>query len=107
MNAGHKKAPGHEPLSCRGTISHFLLFSVVIDQAAFEDDLALVIGELVHFQGDLFQAVACNVAGELAGFVLDGCRGCPEGRGNRRFLKGSSPSSMRKGSIPQLIRLER
>ena len=72
MNAGHKKAPGHEPLSCRGTISHFLLFSVVIDQAAFEDDLALVIGELVHFQGDLFQAVACNVAGELAGFVLDG-----------------------------------
>ena len=74
MNAGHKKAPGHEPLSCRGTISHFLLFSVVIDQAAFEDDLALVIGKLIHFQGDLFQAVACNVAGELAGFVLDASR---------------------------------
>ena len=84
MNAGHKKAPGHEPLSCRGTISHFLLFSVVIDQAAFEDDLALVIGELVHFQGDLFQAVACNVAGELSRLCSRWLRGYPEGRGNRR-----------------------
>ena len=53
-----------------------------------------------------FQTIAYDIAGELAGFVLDGFADTRKEEIITVF-EGKLASSIRKGSIPQLIRLER
>ena len=36
----------------RSNYFFYTLFPVVIDQAAFQDDLAFIVGKLIHFQGE-------------------------------------------------------
>jgi len=78
-----------------------LFYTVVIYEAAVQDDLAFFFGEVAEGEGEGGEAFGGHGVGG------DGVLGFFYGFSDAGDEKGRGPSSMRKGSIPQLIRLER
>ena len=87
-------------------LSLFLLFyPIVVDQAAVENDLSLLCRHLAKLQRKRCKtAILYHVSRNLGCTVLY-LRA--DIRDESPFANGSSPSSIRNGSIPQLIRFER
>ena len=80
--------------------------SIVVDQTTFQDDLTFIVGQFAQRQGKRCQFFSHFISGDAVPFFFH-CFPYIRDKEIIALANGRSPSGIRNGSIPQLIRLER